>query len=289
MRLRDRIASGEILIGDGAIGTALQRRGLPVGTAPETWTLDHPEEVKQVAADYFRVGSDFVLTNTFGGNRIRLGAAGLGDEVDQVNSRSVALARSVAPDSAYVVASVGPTGKVLTEEEYGDVYAEQAVVLIGAGVDGFCVETVCSSTEGFAAVGVIRQLSDLPVVLTFALKWSHSMLATISGEPFNDVVSRAKDLGVDVLGANCVGWELLGDAVECLARVSGLPIAISPNAGVPDLIEGRVDYRESEEDLAERVASVGSWRVRILGGCCGTGPVYVEALRKLVDQKPIVK
>jgi methionine synthase I (cobalamin-dependent) len=287
MTFRDRIARGDVLVGDGAVGTFLQQEGLPIGAAPETWTLERPEVVKEAAAGYFRAGSDFVFTNTFGGNRVGLGAAGLSDQVDKINAEGVALARSAAPEGGYVIGSIGPTGESLTEGEYMEIYAEQVSALVSADVDGFCVETVCSSVEGFSGVRAIRELSDRPIILTFAIQKMDKGLATMSDELFADVASLSKDEGVDVLGVNCVGWEVVTESIEEISGVSDLPIAISPNAGIPTEDGGGMRYPELQEDLARRMADPALSGVRIFGGCCGTGPDYIKALRReLGYQKP---
>jgi 5-methyltetrahydrofolate--homocysteine methyltransferase len=279
MTFRDRITAGDVLIGDGAVGTILQGKGLPIGTAPETWTLERPDIVKEVAASYFQAGSDFVLTNTFGGNRVRLGKAGLSDQVARINAEGVALAKLGARGNGYVLASIGPTGEALPESDYRQIYSEQVSAFVAADVDGFCVETVCSSVEGFSAVRAVRELSDLPIILSFVLKETDSGLATLAEETFEDVAPRVKDEGADVLGVNCIGWDLVAEAVEAIGRVSDLSLAVSPNAGVPTESNG-IRYPEQERDLAQKLAELVLPGVSVCGGCCGTGTAYIESLRE---------
>ena len=141
----DRVDAGELILFDGGSGTYLQGKGLPVGEAPETWSLSHPDVVRGMAADYFAAGSDVVTTNTFGGNRLRLKHCGLDDRVAEVNRTSAELARSVAPEGGFVAGSIGPTGDflaplgLLTEEALLEIYGEQAEALAEGGVDLFCV------------------------------------------------------------------------------------------------------------------------------------------------------
>ena len=282
--MRERILRGDLLLGDGAFGTELQKRGLPVGTAPELWNVEKPDAVRQVSADYFKAGSDFVLTNTFGANRARLGASCLADQLHRVNTEAVRLARSAAPDDGYVLASVGPTGEELPDAQYAQIYAEQATALSKTGVDGFWVETVCSVLEGLSALKAIRSVSDRPVILTFTLLRQEGGLVTLAGENLSDAITRAEDAGADVVGVNCVGWDVVEEAAAHIVDATRLPIAVSPNAGAPDMIDGRMSYPESGIDLAGRMAQLIESGVQIVAGCCGTGPEYIATLRALIDR-----
>lgn len=272
------------MLGDGAFGTELRKRGLPVGTAPELWNFERPDDVQQVSADYFGAGADFVLTNTFGGNRVRLRAAGLGEQVDRVNTRAVELARYSAPDHGYVLGSIGPTGENLADDEYADIFAEQVRALGSAGVDGFCVETVCSVGEGVAAARAIRVRSDQFLILSFTLRSEDNQVVTLAGENLTAVVAAAEGAGVDVLGLNCVGWDVARESARLLREKTQLPLAVSPNAGAPDMIGGRMSYPVSEVDLAGKMAQLVESGVRIVAGCCGTGPEYIATLRALIDR-----
>ena len=282
--MRKGILQGCILLGDGAFGTELQKRGLPAGTAPELWNDERPDIVRRVSADYSKAGSDFVLTNTFGANRVRLEWSGLGDQLRQINTDAVRLARLSASKGCYVLGSVGPTGEELPESRYREIYSQQIVVLVDEGVDGFCVETVCSTGEGLSALKAIRSVSNLPVILSFTLRRQEAQLVTLAGEDLAESIKRAEDGGADVVGVNCVGWDVAEEAAARILDVTQLPVAVSPNAGVPDMIDGRASYPVSEVDLAWRMASLIQRGVQIVAGCCGTGPGYIAELRALIGR-----
>ena len=273
-----------MIVSDGATGSELQRRGLPIGISPEAWTFDRPEEVSCLVSEYVEAGAECVLTNTFGANRVRWTMTGRSETVAQVNRSAVELSRMAVGDRGYVVGAVGPTGEDLTAEKYRQVYSEQVNALVEAGVDGICVETACSSTEGFGAVAAVRSISDTPVILSLAVR-PGSRLETFAREPLKDVVARVSASGADVVGVNCVGFDLGREAVSLIQEVTDLPIAVSPNAGTPLQYAQGLCYPDSEPDLARRTASLLSSRVRIVGGCCGTGPQYVKALRKAVGEQ----
>jgi 5-methyltetrahydrofolate--homocysteine methyltransferase len=281
---RERIRSGPVIVSDGATGSELQRRDLPVGIAPEAWTFDRPEEVSCLVSEYVEAGAECVLTNTFGANRVRWTMTGRSETVAQVNRRAVELARTAVGDQGYVVGAVGPTGEDLTSDQYHQVYTEQVNALVEAGVDGICVETACSSTEGFAAVDAGRSISDVPVILSFAVRLGRG-LETLAGELLEDVVARVSASGADVVGINCVGFDLAREAIRLIQEVTDLPIAFSPNAGIPQQGAQGLQYPDSEAELASRTTPLMSSRVRIVGGCCGTGPKYVKALRKAVGEQ----
>ena len=281
---RERICSGPVIVSDGATGSELQRRGLPVGTAPEAWTFDRPEEVSRLVSRYVEAGAECVLTNTFGANRIRWAMVRRSETVAQVNRQAAELARTAVGDRGYVVGAVGPTGEDLTVEKYRQVYSEQVNALVEAGVDGICVETACSSAEGFAAVAAVRSISDLPVILSFAVR-PGNRLETLAGEPLRDVVVRVSASGADVVGVNCVGFDLVREAADLIQEVTDLPIAVSPNAGKPHQATQGLLYPDSEDDLASKMALLLSSGVRIVGGYCGTSPQYVKALRKAVREQ----
>ncbi len=288
--LRDRILGDEFLLGDGACGTELQTRGLPVGTPPELWTLEQPDIVRQVAFDYFAAGSEMVLTNTFGANRVRLGRLGLGERIEEINREAVRLVRSVVPEVGFVVASVGPTGADLSVDEYRSIYAEQTAILLDAGVDGVCVETVCSTDEGLAAVDAVGAASDLPIILSFVVVERHGSLATLDGEDFATAIRRMGDSGVDAVGVNCIDGEIAEEACRQIRSLADLSVYASPNAGVPDRVGERLLYPVSDSGVAEGLAGLVQFGASAIAGCCGTGPACIAALaKKLGRQKHIVR
>ena len=270
-----------ILIGDGGLGTALQGQGMPVGVSPECWALERPEVVEDVTRQFFASGSDFVLTNTFGGNRPRLASVGRADRIHEVNVESVRIARRVAPPGRYVFGSVGPTGSTGTGEEIEEVYREQAGLLAEAGVDAFWVETVCSTAEGAAAVRAIRSITDLPVAILVTLAPNRQSLLLLSEESLGDAIRSFLTFEPAAIGVNCVSVDLLRSAVSTLTETLNTPLAIFPNAGTPHLVGGHPQYDADQNQLAETVFSLKGDSPVVLGGCCGTTSEYVRRLSDL--------
>lgn len=280
--MRDLLNGEGPVLGDGACATALYRRGLPIGTAPERWTLERPDAVADLAADYFGAGADFVTTNTFGGNRVRLEATGLADRIASVNIEAVRIAKEAAEPGRYVIGSVGPTGTALTGSEAVRVYAEQARLLADAGVDGFWCETICSVDEGRAVVEAVRSVCELPVIATFSARLECRAPVTLAGEPFGETLSAAVEAGADVVGVNCVDVDTARACVEgALGQTT--PLAVSPNAGNPTRESDTLVYPDDDVRMASAVASMVVAGVRVAAGCCGTGPDYVAELRRRLD------
>ncbi|MGI6368652.1 MAG: homocysteine S-methyltransferase family protein [Anaerolineae bacterium] len=282
--LRTVLSSDTIIIGDGAIGTMLQSRGLVAGTMPEAWNSERPEDMLAVHRAYLEAGANYLTTNTFGANRIRMREGGLGSDVAGTVERAVALARQVAEGQAWVAGSVGPTGRLmqplgdLSLAEAEDVYAEQIEALIAAGVDLIVVETHHDVEEAGAAVRMARQLGNLPVFASFAF---NPRGRTMMGLKAADAAVAMEALGVSAVGANCGdGPEAVAKALEQMHGATDLPLLARSNAGIPQLGKDAVTLWDIEAAAmaqhAQRFVSLGA---RIVGGCCGTGPSHVAAIR----------
>ena len=293
--LMERLAAGDILLGDGATGTYLQGKGLEVGEAPEAWNFSHADVVRGMAADYFAAGSDLVETNTFGGNAFRLGRIGLGDRVAEVNHTAAELARSAATGGRLVVGSIGPTGEFLiplgehTPEAFYEAFAEQAAALAKGGVDAFCVETMTALDEAVIAVRAARETTVLPVMVSMTFDEGPRGFATSMGVSIRDAVRGLAEAGADVVGTNCGnGSEKMVPIVREIGTLTDLPILVQSNAGLPVMEDGQVVYPETPEEMAGRCANLISGGARVLGGCCGTGPAHIaamaQAIRKLTPR-----
>ncbi|MFO7696696.1 MAG: homocysteine S-methyltransferase family protein [Anaerolineae bacterium] len=281
--LRTVLAEGVLIIGDGAIGTMLQARGLPAGTMPEAWSASHPDEVQAVHAAYLAAGAQYLTTNSFGATRIRLGEGGLGDSVAEFNERAVDLVRKAAAGRAWVAGSVGPTGKLmqpygdLSLAEAEDVYAEQIEALLAAGVDLIVVETHHDAEEAGAAVRMALQLGSVPVFCSFAF---NPRGRTMMGLKAGDAATLMEALGVSAVGANCGdGPDAVAAALELMRAVTRLPLLAKSNAGIPQLGSDATTVWDIEAEAmarhARRFAELGA---RIVGGCCGTGPAHIAAI-----------
>ena len=283
----ERLASGNVLIADGATGTMLLEAGLPTGTPGEAWVLERPEEIKRLHRTYVEAGSQLVLTTTFGGTRARLKAAGLDVQATEINRRAAELARQVAGDNLYVAGDVGPTGEMmvplgpLTYEAAVELFAEQARALAAGGADVIYVETMSDLNEARAAVEGARQGNDLPVFCTFSFD-THGR--TSMGVSPAQAAQAMAALGVPAIGANCghAPDELLDILPQMREAAPNAYLIAKPNAGIPRMVKRQVVYDATPErmgDLAVRYVELGA---RIVGTCCGSSPAHIAAIREAV-------
>jgi len=288
MNFKERSARGLVFL-DGAFGTQLQARGLPPGTAPETWNLSHPDEVRDVHAAYRASGADVVYTNTFGANRLK-GCA----DVSGTVAAAVRIAREAAGADGLVALDVGPSGRLLApagdcafEDAYA-AFAETVKAGAAAGVDLIAVETFGDTRELKAAVLAAKENADLPVIATVALDASGKLL---TGADVDAVATLLEGLRVDALGFNCgLGPDLLLPHVKRLAEITDIPIVVKPNAGLPRYADGKTFFDVDPEAFARGVRALVEAGASLVGGCCGTTPAHLVALRAAcADCKPVVR
>ena len=285
-----RLARGEVLVGDGAWGTQLMARGLPAGQPPEWFALERPEVIEEVARLYVEAGADLVTTDTFGGNRFRLEIHGLAGELARVNRQAVEAVKRAVAGRALVSASVGPSGQLL--EPYGEVspaaveaaFAEQVRVLAEAGADLVCIETMSDLTEAACAVKAAKAAAPgLPVMATMTFEKNPRGYFTVMGTSIEQAVAGLVAAGADVVGSNCgTGIADMIGIARAMVQRSGVPIAIQPNAGLPETQSGRIVYHETPDSMAARVPELLDLGVAIVGGCCGTTPEHTRAIRAAV-------
>jgi 5-methyltetrahydrofolate--homocysteine methyltransferase len=279
-----------VLVLDGAMGTMLQERGLKPGQSPEELNLTAPEIVAGVHAAYVEAGADIIVTNTFGGSSAKLDHYGLADRVAEINEKAVRLAREVAGDNVYVAGSIGPTGRFvepvgdLSFDEMAAIFREQAKALIDGGCDLISLETFLDIKEIRAAVIAIRELSqDIPIIamLTFEEKGR-----SVLGSPPQAAAITLEAVGANVIGSNCgLGVEGMYDVLKAMREVCNLPLICQANAGLPILKEGHTVFPDSPEQMTayhDRLIELG---VRIIGGCCGTTPAHIGAMKEALDGK----
>ncbi|MGH7392593.1 MAG: bifunctional homocysteine S-methyltransferase/methylenetetrahydrofolate reductase [Candidatus Rokuibacteriota bacterium] len=287
-----RLGEGPLLF-DGAMGTLLYARGVPMDACFDVLNVREPKVVQSVHADYIAAGADCIETNTFGANRFKLAVHGLAGDVRTINIRGVRLARDVresAGRDVFVLGSVGPLGKYLaplgtvTAEEGRAAFQEQAEALLEGGVDAFVVETFSDLAEIALAVEAIRAVTDLPIVAQMAFSDER---ATFTGRTAADVARTLRDLGVAALGANCsVGSSTLYEVLEQMVpEAGGLPLAVQPNAGLPSRVGERLMYLSSPPYMADYAGRMLEAGARIVGGCCGTTPPHIAAMREVVDRR----
>ena len=290
---RDRLAAGRILLADGAIGSMLLGSGLPPGAAPESLNLSRPEVLEEIARRYLAAGAEIVQANTFGASPLKLRHYGLEDRTAAINEAGVAAVRRAVGKNAWVAASCGPSGKIL--KPFGDTDAEsmfasfraQMQAVIAAGADIVCIETMSDVSEARLAVQAARSVSaTIPIMATMTFEATPRGFFTIMGVSIARACSELEEAGADLVGSNC------GNGSAQMAAIAGefkkhsrLPLAIQPNAGVPELRRGQVHYPETPEFMA---ALAGEWLaagVAVIGGCCGTTPDHTGAMRRALDEE----
>jgi len=287
--LIQRLAAGEVLVSDGATGTNLQRDGLPVGAAAETWVLDNPEAIRSLNRAFAEAGSDILLTCTFGGTQLRLEASSLAGEFTAINRKAVQITQEVAREFNILAAgSIGPTGHMLAPlgtvsvEEAEENFREQARLLVEGGVDLIVIETQFDINEARAAVRGVREVdADIPLVCSFSYDRG---TRTMMGVRPDDMAAEIGALSVDILGINCGrSLEENLDVLIRLKEVTKKPIWFKPNAGMPETDdEGKPIYSVSPKDMGALAPAWKDAGARILGGCCGTSPDHLAAITRAV-------
>ncbi len=275
----------KVLILDGAMGTMLQERGLKPGQSPEELNLTMPEVVASVHREYIDAGADIIITNTFGGTRFKLSHYGLEGKLAEINARAVEIARKEAAGKAYVGASIGPTGQFvepLGEVSFDDMKAafrEQAEALVSAGADLISLETFLDIKECRAAVIAIREVTaEIPIIamLTF-----DDNGRTVLGTPPESAAITLTAAGADIVGSNCgLGVDGIYDILCRMRNVTRLPLISQANAGLPQLVGDRTIFPGTPEEMTayhQRMIDLG---VRIIGGCCGTTPAHIRAMKQ---------
>ncbi len=271
---------------DGAWGTQLQARGLPLtGEPAESWNLTRPERVEEVARSYAEAGSRILLTNTFSGNRIALARHGLADSAREINRAGAAISRRAAPETVSVFASIGPSGAMLltgevSESDLDTAFSEQAEALAEGGANGIVIETMSDLVEARIAVAAAVR-TGLPVVACMVFDSGRDKDRTMMGVTPEAAAEGLADAGAAVIGANCGnGPEGYLPVCRRLSEATELPVWIKPNAGLPEVVEGRATYSMTPEDFAEGVARLVEAGADFVGGCCGTSPEFLRVLAR---------
>lgn len=289
---REYIKKGPIIL-DGATGTNLMAAGMPIGVCPEKWVMDHPDVLLELQKAFVEAGTNIVYAPTFTGNRIKLEEYDLADDLEEINTTLVKLSKEAVGDKALVAGDMTMTGRQLFPlgdlmfDELVEVYKEQASVLASAGADLFVVETMMSLQECRAAVLAIKEVSDLPIMVTLTYNEDGR---TLFGTPPETAVVVLQSLGVDVIGINCsTGPMEMVEPVKKMAEYSTIPILAKPNAGLPELVDGNTIYRMTPEEFAEAGVALVQAGAAIVGGCCGTTPAHIKALADAVREMEIIE
>ncbi len=287
----ERLNAGDVLVADGSTGATLQKMGLKPGQSPEELVIDNPEIVLKLASSFVEAGSDIILTDTFGGSRIRMKDSKYQNRAPEINTRAAEIAREAAcaRDGVLVAGSMGPVGGLikpygpLTVEEVKATFAEEAQALAEGGVDFLLIETMFAFEEATAAFEGARSVTDLPIVVSFSYdRGTRSMM----GVKPKDVIKKYSEMGAVMIGANCgTTLENMETIVkEYVAMLPNVSLWIKPNAGVPhmDLKTEQGIFDVTPEDMGAYAKKYVELGARVVGGCCGSTPGHVAAIAKAV-------
>lgn len=286
-RLASLLGADRPMLLDGGMGTLLQDSGLEDGAPGELWNLENPDAVRAAHTAYADAGSRILTTNTFGGTRPRLDMHGLGDRLAEVNRLAAQVARSVAePRGLLVAGDLGPTGELLsplgtmTSEEAQAIFAEQLVGLVEGGIDLVLVETLSDLGEADAALAAACEVApDLPVVVTMSFDTN---VRTMMGVRPGDAVAHLAAAGADAVGANCgrgpEEMELIA-AEMVTARTGDVLLVAQSNAGLPQVVGDHFEYDATPADLAAHAQRLAALGIDLVGGCCGSTPAHIAAMR----------
>ncbi len=287
----ERLLANGPVVTDGAWGTQLQARGLGLGDFPDLWNLSHPQAVAEVARAYVAAGSQIILTNTFGANRIRLAEQALATKAGEINRRGVKLSLAAARGQAQVFASIGPSGKMLlsgdiTPDELRQAFTEQARALAAGGAEGLVVETMSDLEEARLAIAAARE-TGLPVVACMVFDSGKAKDRTMMGQTPEQVAKALTDAGADVIGANC-GQGIAGFVSICqrLHAATDRPIWIKANAGLPTVVDGKTQYHVTPAEFAGFIPDLIAAGAAFVGGCCGTSPEFIAAVARCLRTSP---
>jgi len=280
----------EVLVVDGAMGTMLQRAGIPAEQCPEQLNVTAPDIIEDLHRNYVIAGADCVSTNTFGGTRAKLDEYGLGDQVAELNRAAVRIARR--SDALHVLAEVGPTGLVmqpLGQATYDEVYAlftEQIEALVAESPDAIIIETMTDIAEARCAVLAARAVCDLPVIAS--VTFGHDGRMSLSGTDPATAAIVLEAAGATVVGMNCgLGPEQMLPLAEAMARATTLPLVVQPNAGLPTLRDGVTVFPGTPDEMGLAAARFVDLGAMLVGSCCGSSPSFTGAISDFAKERPL--
>ena len=285
MNIRELLKHGPLIL-DGATGTNLQKMGMPMGVCPEQWIIENREIIQRLERDYIEAGSQVIYAPTFGANPMKLEEYHLEKQVESINKTLVQIAREAAGDRCFVAGNLTMTGKMLAPvgnvdfDVVVDCYKEQARALAEAGVDLFVIETMMHIGEARAALLAVKEVSDLPVMVTMTVESSGR---TMYGTDASTALVTLESMGADAVGLNCsTGPDQMIGLIREMRKYATVPLAVKPNAGLPVLSGNETFYSMDKEDFARYMRDLVEAGASIVGGCCGTTPEYIRLLKETV-------
>jgi len=291
-KIFELIESGKNLIGDGAMGTLLQEKGLTDGGAPELWNVEKPEVIEEIFEQYAQAGANFLTTNTFGGSKPRLQMHGLEDRLIELNKAASEIAKKVAKKytDVFVMGDVGPSGELmepmgtLTVDGAKEIFSEQIKALLAGGADGIVIETMSDLSEVQAAVSAAKEIdSEIPIIVMLSFDTN---LRTMMGVKPAQAISEISKMGVKIIGANCGRGT---DEISIIAkemsenRIDGVYLITQSNAGLPKLVGADFIYDGTPEEMAKYALEMKSLGINIIGACCGSTPAHIAAIKNAVN------
>ncbi|AEM74629.1 bifunctional homocysteine S-methyltransferase/methylenetetrahydrofolate reductase [Caldicellulosiruptor acetigenus] len=286
---REFLKEQSTVIFDGAMGTELLNRGFSLDFPLEWANVTRPELVKQIHTDYILAGASSIETNTFGANECKLKVFGFENEVERINRSAVRIAKETADDKVYVIGSVGPLGKPvgsgfeIDDRRAKEVYKRQLYFLLDEGVDAIIFETAASTHEVQIAIEALKELNDeIPYIIQFSFTKD---LSTIYGEDIYRVIEFLKSTDADIVGLNCGnGPQKTLEALKIFSQNLKGPFSVQPNAGYPQLVQGRLVYSTSAKYFASFVPEYIKLGAKVVGGCCGTTPEHIKAIKEKIKE-----
>jgi 5-methyltetrahydrofolate--homocysteine methyltransferase len=292
MKIVEALKDGKNLLSDGAWGTFLQEKGLKSGECPELWNRTHRNDVLEIAKSYIDAGADMIETNSFGGSTFKLMHYGLEADCYELNKLAAEISREAAGTENFVLGSIGPTGKFLmmgdvTEEELYESFRLQATGLADGGADAICIETFYEIDEDEIAIRGCKENTEIEVITTFTFEKSpDGKFHTMMGAAPKDIVAPLINSGADIIGTNCGNGfqDMISIIGEIREANDTIPLLVHANAGLPVVENGETRFPDTPElmaDLAPQLINAGA---DILGGCCGTTPAHIRAIKDAINQ-----
>ncbi len=288
VKLSERITEGLFFL-DGAMGTQLFARGVEAGRCNDYLNIESPDIVFDIHTAYLQAGSDAVITNTFGANKYALTRHGHADKVAKINLAGAGLARTAAGDDKYVLGDIGPCGDFLEplgnvkSGELKEAFADQARALADSGADGFVIETMTAIEEVTIAIEAVKSVSSLPIFASLAYDPAGEGFKTMMGIGPETAVAKLVPLEIAAVGFNCgtldmAGYVKLAQVYADVIGAESIALLAEPNAGRPELVDGKAVYNLSPEDFAAACDRIHAAGATIIGGCCGTSPDHIKAM-----------
>jgi len=288
-KFKNLLNKKKVLVADGGWGTEISKNEDASGQYPELLNLTHPEIIENIARRYINAGADIILTNTFGGNALKLKKYGVEEKIAVINKKGVELSLKFATKETIVFASVGPTGQLL--EPYGDLatkdaeecFKQQIEILIDSGADGIVIETMSDIREAICALKAAKSKTDKPVVVSITFNKNPTGYKTIMGTSPEKCAELIEKNQATSAGSNCgFGIEDFVTITKEIRNSTILPIWIKPNAGIPRLISGKTIYPDTPQYMASFIPQLIEAGASIIGGCCGTTPQHILEIAKAV-------